>query len=102
MNGRSSYGDLSNLSIPDADMSLISSGRPSTDRNSLSLFDNSDQNRTPPPRLSNFSDIDRGSFESMTYGQGLDISSPPASSRDSFENERFSSASPGGVKTDLL
>ncbi|KAJ4899086.1 Protein kinase protein with adenine nucleotide alpha hydrolases-like domain [Raphanus sativus] len=97
LNGRSSYGDLSNLSIPDADISLISSGRPSTDRNSLSLFDNADQNRTPPPRLSNFSDIDRGSFESITYGQGtLDISSPPASSRDSFENERFSSASPRG------
>ncbi|KAH0871490.1 hypothetical protein HID58_078512 [Brassica napus] len=94
LNGRSSYGDLS---IPDPDISLFSSGRPSTERHSLSLFDNSDQNRTPPPRLSNFSDIDNGSFESMNYGQGsMDISSPPASSRDSFENERFSSASPGG------
>ncbi|KAJ0262946.1 Kinase with adenine nucleotide alpha hydrolases-like domain-containing protein [Hirschfeldia incana] len=94
LNGRSSYGDLS---IPDPDISLFSSGRPSTDRHSLSLFDNSDQNRTPPPRLSNISDIDRGSFESMTYGHGsMDISSPPASSRDSFENERFSSASPAG------
>ncbi|XP_018513285.1 U-box domain-containing protein 35 isoform X2 [Brassica rapa] len=94
LNGRSSYGDLS---IPDPDISLFSSGRPSTDRHSLSLFDNSDQNRTPPPRLSNFSDIDNGSFESMNYGQGsMDISSPPASSRDSFENERFSSAEPGG------
>ena len=92
LNGRSSYGDLS---IPDPDISLFSSGRPSTERNSPSLFDNFDQNRTPPPRLSNFSDIDHGSFESMTYGS-MDISSPPASSRDSFENERFSSASPRG------
>ncbi|CAH8387464.1 unnamed protein product [Eruca vesicaria subsp. sativa] len=93
LNGRASYGDLS---IPDADISFISSGRPSTERHSLSLFDTPDQNRTPT-RLSNFSDLDRGSFESMTYGQGsMDISSPPASSRDSFENERFSSASQGG------
>ncbi|VVB10884.1 unnamed protein product [Arabis nemorensis] len=92
LNGRS-YGELS---IPDSDISFLSSGRPSTERNSLSLYDNSDPNRTPP-RLSNFSDTDFGSFESMTYGRrSMDISSPTAFSTGSFENERFSSASQGG------
>ncbi|XP_024005430.1 U-box domain-containing protein 52 [Eutrema salsugineum] len=91
LNGRS-YGDLS---LPDADISFISSGRPSTERNSsTSLYDNYDPNRTPPPRLSNFSDIDSGSFESMTNGRrSMDISSPTAFSTGSFETDRFSSAS---------
>ncbi|CAH8274733.1 unnamed protein product [Arabidopsis lyrata] len=92
LNGRS-YGDLS---IPDSDICFNSSGRPSIERNSPSLYDNSDPNRTPP-RLSNFSDIDYGSFESMTFGRrSMDISSPTAFSTGSFENERFSSASQGG------
>ncbi|CAN8229832.1 unnamed protein product [Cochlearia groenlandica] len=92
LTGRS-YGDLS---FADSDISFISSGRPSTERNSLSLYDNSDPNRTPP-RLSNFSDMDYGSFESMTYGRmSLDVNSPTTFSTGSFENERFSSASQGG------
>ncbi|KAL9819453.1 putative protein kinase RLK-Pelle-RLCK-IXb family [Arabidopsis thaliana] len=92
LTGRS-YGELS---IPDSEISFNSSGRPSIERNSPSLYDNSDPNRTPP-RLSNFSDVDYGSFESMTFGRrSMDLSSPTAFSTGSFENERFSSASQGG------
>ncbi|CAA7015219.1 unnamed protein product [Microthlaspi erraticum] len=95
LNGRS-YGELS---FADSDISFMSSGRPSTERNSLSsLYDNYDSNRTPPPpRLSNFSDVDYGSFESMSYGRkSMDINSPTAFSIGSFDNERSSSASQGG------
>ncbi|CAB79841.1 putative protein [Arabidopsis thaliana] len=92
LTGRS-YGELS---IPDSEISFNSSGRPSIERNSPSLYDNSDPNRTPP-RLSNFSDVDYCSFESMTFGRrSMDLSSPTAFSTGSFENERFSSASQGG------
>ncbi|VVB08880.1 unnamed protein product [Arabis nemorensis] len=90
-NGRS-YGDLS---VPESDISFVSSGRPSIDRIFPNLYDNNnDPNRTPP-RLSNISDMDSGpSFESSNYGRrSVDICSPTDFSTGSFESERFSSAS---------
>lgn len=90
-NGRS-YGELS---VPESDISFVSSGRPSIDRIFPNLYDNNDPSRTPP-RLSNFSDMDYGpSFESSNYGRrSVDIiSSPTDLSSGSFESERFSSAS---------
>ncbi|XP_019056901.1 PREDICTED: U-box domain-containing protein 35-like isoform X1 [Tarenaya hassleriana] len=81
----SSNGDLS---VPESDISFVSSGRPSVDR-IYANFNDSEPSRTPP-RLSNFSDA---SFDTMSYGRkSLDImNSPPDFS--SFESERFSSAS---------
>ncbi|CAH2061248.1 unnamed protein product [Thlaspi arvense] len=90
-NGRS-YGDLS---VPESDISFVSSGRPSIDRIFPNLYDNnSDPNRTPP-RLSNISDMDYApSFESSNYGRrSVDLNSPTDISSGSFESERFSSAS---------
>ncbi|XP_010417189.1 PREDICTED: U-box domain-containing protein 52-like [Camelina sativa] len=90
-NGRS-YGDLS---VPESDISFVSSGRPSIDRIFPSLYDNNDPNRTPP-RLSNFSDMDYGSNfdQSSNYGRrSMDMNSPTDMSSGSFESERFSSAS---------
>ena len=90
-NGRS-YGELS---VPESDISFVSSGRASIDRIFPNLYDNNDPNRTPP-RLSNFSDMDYGppSLESSNYGRrSLDVSSPTDLSTGDFESERFSSAS---------
>ncbi|XP_010431592.1 PREDICTED: U-box domain-containing protein 52-like [Camelina sativa] len=90
-NGRS-YGELS---VPESDISFVSSGRPSIDRIFPSLYDNNDPNRTPP-RLSNFSDMDYGSNfdQSSNYGRrSMDMNSPTDMSSGSFESERFSSAS---------
>lgn len=61
-----SYGELS---VPDSDISFVSSGRPSIDRIFPGFCDNTETSRTPP-RLSNFSDIDSNySFESLHYGR---------------------------------
>ncbi|XP_011006665.1 PREDICTED: U-box domain-containing protein 35 isoform X2 [Populus euphratica] len=61
-----SYGELS---VPDTDISFVSSGRPSIDRIFPAFYDNTETNRTPP-RLSNFSDIDSNySFESLHHGR---------------------------------
>ncbi|KAJ6383195.1 hypothetical protein OIU77_031588 [Salix suchowensis] len=61
-----SYGELS---VPDTDISFVSSGRPSIDRIFPGFCDNTETSRTPP-RLSNFSDIDSNySFESLHYGR---------------------------------
>ncbi|CAE6006276.1 unnamed protein product [Arabidopsis arenosa] len=90
-NGKS-YGDLS---VPESDISFISSGRPSIDRIFPSLYDNNDPNRTPH-RLSNFSDMDNSSIldQSSNYGRrSVDMNSPTDYSTGSFESERFSSAS---------
>ncbi|KAH0886091.1 hypothetical protein HID58_062187 [Brassica napus] len=87
-----SYGDLS---VPESDISFVSSGRPSIDRMFPNINDMNDPNRTPP-RLSNFSDMDYGpNFESSSnYGRrSVDVNSPTDLSSGSFENERFSSAS---------
>ncbi|KAL1207130.1 U-box domain-containing protein 35 [Cardamine amara subsp. amara] len=94
-NGRS-YGDLS---VPESDISFVSSGRPSIDRIFPNLYDNNNNNNDPnrtPPRLSNYSDMDYvPSFDSSNYGRrSVDIGSPPTDfSQGSFESERFSSAS---------
>ncbi|CAH8263356.1 unnamed protein product [Arabidopsis lyrata] len=90
-NGKS-YGDLS---VPESDISFISSGRPSIDRIFPSLYDNNDPTRTPP-RLSNFSDMDYSSNldQSSNYGRrSVDLNSPTDFSTGSLESERFSSAS---------
>ncbi|CAL9233790.1 unnamed protein product [Arabidopsis halleri] len=90
-NGKS-YGDLS---VPESDISFISSGRPSIDRIFPSLYDNNDPNRTPS-RLSNFSDMDYSSSldQSSNYGRrSVDMNSPTDFSTGSLESERFSSAS---------
>ncbi|KAF2569972.1 hypothetical protein F2Q68_00027401 [Brassica cretica] len=87
-----SYGDLS---VPESDISFVSSGRPSIDRMFPNINDMNDPNRTPP-RLSNLSDMDYGpNFESSSnYGRrSVDVNSPTDLSSGSFENERFSSAS---------
>ncbi|XP_024014162.1 U-box domain-containing protein 52 isoform X2 [Eutrema salsugineum] len=88
-----SYGDLS---VPESDISFVSSGRPSIDRIFPNIYDNNDPNRTPP-RLSNFSDMDYSPSidQSSNYGRrSVDISSPTDYSSGSFDsNERFSSAS---------
>ncbi|KAH8503958.1 hypothetical protein H0E87_011559 [Populus deltoides] len=61
-----SYGELS---VPDTDISFVSSGRPSIDRIFPAFYDNTETSRTPP-RLSNFSDIDSNySFESLHHGR---------------------------------
>ncbi|KAJ6745195.1 U-BOX DOMAIN-CONTAINING PROTEIN 34-LIKE [Salix koriyanagi] len=61
-----SYGELS---VPDTDISFVSSGRPSIDRIFPGFCDNTETSRTPP-RLSNFSDIDSNySFESLHYAR---------------------------------
>ncbi|CAH8390000.1 unnamed protein product [Eruca vesicaria subsp. sativa] len=95
-NGRS-YGELS---VPESDISFVSSGRASIDRIFPNLYDNNDPNRTPP-RLSNFSDMDYGpNLESSNYGRrSLDVSSPTDLSTGDFESERFSSAS--GLQDDV-
>lgn len=95
-NGKS-YGDLS---VPESDISFISSGRPSIDRIFPSLYDNNDPTRTPP-RLSNFSDMDYSSNldQSSNYGRrSVDLNSPTDFSTGSLESERFSSASQSIVR----
>lgn len=81
-NGRS-YADLP--TPPESDISFVSSGRPSIDR-IFPAFYESDTSRTPPSRLSNFSDFDNNySFESASqFGRkSLDIGSPHSVSQES-------------------
>ncbi|KDP33410.1 hypothetical protein JCGZ_06981 [Jatropha curcas] len=95
VNGKS-YGELS---VPDTDISFVSSGRPSVDRMFPAFYDALDIGRTS--RLSNVSDVDCGnSFESMPYGRrSIDIASgspPDFMSSMSYEStDRLSSASQG-------
>ncbi|KAM7268233.1 hypothetical protein ACFE04_010399 [Oxalis oulophora] len=90
LNGKS-YGEIS---MPDTDISFVSSGRPSIDRIFPAFYENSEPGRTPP-RLSNFSDFDDNqSFESMPpFGRrSVDITNSPDFSSASLENERMSNA----------
>uniref|UniRef100_A0A6N2MCU6 RING-type E3 ubiquitin transferase n=1 Tax=Salix viminalis TaxID=40686 RepID=A0A6N2MCU6_SALVM len=65
LNGKS-YGELS---VPDSDISFVSSGRASIDNIFPPFYDNTETSRTPP-RLSNISDLDSNySFESLHYGR---------------------------------
>ncbi|CAK7354368.1 unnamed protein product [Dovyalis caffra] len=91
LNGKS-YGELS---VPDTDISFVSSGRPSIDRIFPSFYDNTETSRTPP-RLSNISDIDSNySFESSHYGRrSMDQSGfSPELSNFSNESDQMLSAS---------
>ena len=81
------------ISLPDTDISFVSSGRSSTDRMLFpSLYLGSDVGMSNP-RLSYSSDTDGNySFESMHYGRrSMDISSPEFSSF-SHDSEGFSSS----------
>lgn len=73
LNGKS-YGELS---VPDSDISFVSSGRPSIDRIFPPYYDSMEYGR--PPRLSNGSDMDRQSIDSLPMGRkSVDImNSPP-------------------------
>ncbi|KAJ6673770.1 U-BOX DOMAIN-CONTAINING PROTEIN 34-LIKE [Salix viminalis] len=65
LNGKS-YGELS---VPDSDISFVSSGRASIDNIFPPFYDCTETSRTPP-RLSNISDLDSNySFESLHYGR---------------------------------
>ncbi|XP_019054017.1 PREDICTED: U-box domain-containing protein 35-like [Nelumbo nucifera] len=78
-NGRS-YGELP---MPDSDISFVSSGRPSVDRAfAPSLYDHMESVRTP--RLSNASDLDGRSFESM---QSMGFSSISQDSSSSWPSQ---------------
>ncbi|KAJ9184185.1 hypothetical protein P3X46_007951 [Hevea brasiliensis] len=86
-----SYGELS---VPDTDISFVSSGRPSVDRMFPAFYDVPEVGRTTN-RLSNVSDMDSNpSFESMHYGRrSIDYGSPPELSSMSYDSERLSTAS---------
>ncbi|XP_057958896.1 U-box domain-containing protein 52-like isoform X2 [Malania oleifera] len=85
-NGKS-YGELS---VPDTDISFVSSGRPSTDRMFPSFYDTIETGRTPP-RLSSSSEMDNPSFESIQWGRkSLEFGGPFEFSSASHESERLS------------
>ncbi|KAJ7966029.1 Protein kinase domain [Quillaja saponaria] len=90
LNGKP-YGEFS---VPDTDISFVSSGRTSTDRLFPSYRDNHEMGM-PNSRLSCSSDLDMNhSFESSQFGQrSIDISSPPEFSSISQDSERLSSSS---------
>ncbi|KAK3007835.1 hypothetical protein RJ639_014337 [Escallonia herrerae] len=84
-NGKS-YGELSS---PDTDISFVSSGRPSIDRLFPSYGDSFEMGATP--RFSNYSDVDRQSFESFRIGRkSADSTTPPELSYSSFESDMSS------------
>ncbi|EEF44126.1 U-box domain-containing protein 35 [Ricinus communis] len=92
LNGKS-YGELS---IPDTDISFVSSGRPSIDRMFPAFYDVLEMGARNQ-RLSNVSDIDSiQSFESMQFGRrsiDINIGSPPEFSSMSYDSDRLSTAS---------
>ncbi|XP_068642594.1 U-box domain-containing protein 35-like [Aristolochia californica] len=64
-----SYGELS---LPDSDLSLVSSGRPSSERQYPSIYDQMESTR--PARLSNGDyGMDNRSFESIQGQRGIDL-----------------------------
>ncbi|KAK2990899.1 hypothetical protein RJ640_011668 [Escallonia rubra] len=84
-NGKS-YRELSSLDI---DISFVSSGRPSIDRLFPSYGYIFEMGATP--RFSNFSDVDRQSFESFRIGhKSADSTTPPELSYSSFESDMSS------------
>ncbi|KAG4931095.1 hypothetical protein JHK84_048087 [Glycine max] len=94
-----SYGEIS---VPDSDISFVSSRRPSTDPLFPSLYNNNNNNHSETgisnPRLSYSSDTDGNnySFESMHFGRrSMDISSDFSSF--SQESEGLSSSALRGV-----
>ncbi|XP_034682438.1 U-box domain-containing protein 52 isoform X1 [Vitis riparia] len=86
-NGRS-YGEIS---LPDSDISFVSSGRPSTDRMFPPFYDSNIDLIRSNPRLSNSSDMDNQTFESSQMGRkSMEIGSPPEFLAISQENDRTS------------
>ncbi|KAG4382680.1 hypothetical protein AAZX31_14G124000 [Glycine max] len=91
-----SYGEIS---VPDSDISFVSSRRSSTDRSFLSLYNNNNNNNSETgmsnPRLSFSSDTDGNnySFESMHFGRrSMDISSDFSSFSQESEGLSFSAS----------
>ncbi|XP_059306060.1 U-box domain-containing protein 52-like isoform X2 [Lycium ferocissimum] len=84
-------------SMPDTDISYVSSGRPSIDNIYSSISDSYDGGGPTPPRLSGFSDFDTQSFDSSQFGRrSVDTLTPPELSFASIESERTSiSQGPG-------
>lgn len=93
MNDRS-YGEIS---LPDTDITFVSSGRSSTDRLFPSLHNNLETGFSNP-RLSYSSDTDGNynySFESIHYGRrSMDIGTPDHFSSFSHDSEGLSSSTP--------
>ncbi|XP_061362543.1 U-box domain-containing protein 52-like [Gastrolobium bilobum] len=85
-----SYGEIS---LPDTDITFVSSGRPSTDRLFPYSYNNNSDAAFSNPRLSYSSDTDGNqSFESMHFGRrSMDFSSPEFSSF-SHDSEGLSSS----------
>lgn len=78
-------------SIPDSDISFVSSGRPSVDRMFPSLYEDLDNGIVP--RLSCGSDFDSKSYGSSFSGaKSIDMAPP-------FDNFSFSSQSSGGISS---
>ncbi|KAJ8538807.1 hypothetical protein K7X08_030103 [Anisodus acutangulus] len=84
-------------SLPDTDISYVSSGRPSIDNIYSSISDSYDSGGPTPPRLSGFSDFDTQSFDSSQFGRrSVDTLTPQELSFASIESDRTSiSQGPG-------
>ncbi|XP_010252203.1 PREDICTED: U-box domain-containing protein 35-like isoform X2 [Nelumbo nucifera] len=93
LNGKS-YGEIS---LPDSDISFVSSGRPSVDRMFPPIYDHLESSRTP--RLSNCSDLDLQSFESVQSGPKSDLHSMHGIS--SFSHESDSSQTMEDVEAEM-
>ncbi|KAE9587015.1 putative protein kinase RLK-Pelle-RLCK-IXb family [Lupinus albus] len=85
-------------SIPDSDISFVSSGRPSEDCMFPSLYSNSDTTISNS-RLSYSSDTDGNySFESIPYGRkSVEVGTPPEFTSLSFESDRLSTSASQAV-----
>ncbi|XP_038886010.1 U-box domain-containing protein 35-like isoform X4 [Benincasa hispida] len=83
------------VSVPDSDISFVSSGRPSVDRLFPTLFDNNLDTGRVPPRLSSGTDADiYNSFESQPFGRkSLDVNYPPEFLSVFSEGDRLSTSS---------
>lgn len=78
-------------SIPDSDISFVSSGRPSVDRMFPSMYDDLDSGITP--RLSSGSDFDVRSFGSSFSGaKSIDLASPHGDYSFSSQDSGMSSS----------
>lgn len=89
-NGKT-YGEGS---LPDSDLSFVSSGRASLDRLFPYLYENSDSGRNTPT-ISSSTEMDlNNSFESVNFGRrSTDTGSPPEFSSFSQDSDALSSAS---------
>ncbi|XP_070047930.1 U-box domain-containing protein 52-like isoform X2 [Nicotiana tomentosiformis] len=77
------------ISLPDTDISYVSSGRPSIDNIYSSFSDGYDGGGPTPPRLSGFSDFETQSFDSTQFGRrSVDTLTPPELSHSSIESDR--------------